>query len=210
MQVALYNTLAGDNPLWSETIESVSVHKGNFSVSLGGEKAITLSMLDYATLYLEFQIDGVTLQGRKRILPVAHALRAQNGVPPGSIQAYLGDTAPEGWLVCDGSQVNVADHPSLYEIIGNRYGGDATRFNLPDLRERYLIGATGTPTAAVVGRADANQVMAREVLVLMWVSTGRQREETASISNPGAAITSLRADTAARTFSATVIATAHR
>lgn len=40
---------------------------------------------------------------------------------------------PAGWIKCDGSSVNVDDYPLLYEVIGNRYGGDTISFNTPQL-----------------------------------------------------------------------------
>ena len=46
-----------------------------------------------------------------------------------------------GWLPCDGRTVNVSDYPSLYDVIGNTYGGTTgTTFVLPDYRSKKLMG----------------------------------------------------------------------
>ncbi len=61
--------------------------------------------------------------------------------PPGSIIAFGGTTAPEGWLFCDGHSVNSADYPDLFAAIGTSWGGDGSpNFNLPDLRGEFIRG----------------------------------------------------------------------
>lgn len=63
-------------------------------------------------------------------------------VPIGSISAYSGDTAPTGWMLCDGSTVSRVTYAGLYALVGNRFGvGDGTTtFHLPDFRGRFLRG----------------------------------------------------------------------
>lgn len=47
---------------------------------------------------------------------------------------------PAGWAVCDGSLMRVQEYPALFNLIGNRYGGDGqTTFALPDLRGRVPV-----------------------------------------------------------------------
>ena len=66
--------------------------------------------------------------------------------PSGTISAYLGTTAPSGWLLCDGSQVSRTTYSTLFALIGTRYGAGngSTTFTLPDFRDRFLRGATST------------------------------------------------------------------
>ena len=59
----------------------------------------------------------------------------------GMILPYLGSTIPDGYLLCDGSEVRVADFEDLYDVIGTTHGSsDSTKFNLPDLRNKTLWG----------------------------------------------------------------------
>ena len=60
----------------------------------------------------------------------------------GEVKMYAGSTAPQGWLMCDGSAVSRNTYARLFEIIGTTYGaGDGeTTFNLPDLRGRVVTG----------------------------------------------------------------------
>lgn len=62
--------------------------------------------------------------------------------PPGTIVAYAGATAPEGWLLCAGQAVSRTVYARLFATIGTAYGaGDgATTFTLPDLRGRFPLG----------------------------------------------------------------------
>jgi microcystin-dependent protein len=60
----------------------------------------------------------------------------------GAIIPYAGSSAPDGFLLCDGSAVLRASYPDLYRVIGTTYGaGDgSTTFNVPDLRGRTVVG----------------------------------------------------------------------
>ena len=69
--------------------------------------------------------------------------------PIGVIQAYSGNTAPNGYLLCDGASYKVADYPDLYAVIGNTYGGDTENFNVPDYRETVLVGVGENTTDTI-------------------------------------------------------------
>lgn len=87
------------------------------------------------------------------VLPVQQggtqgALETQTAVdmPIGSITAYAGSEAPDGWLLCDGELYEAADFPELFEVIGFTYGGNPakTAFRVPDLTGRIPVGADPT------------------------------------------------------------------
>ena len=77
-------------------------------------------------------------------------------VPPGSIMPYGGEEAPEGWLLCDGQEVNISDFTQLFNVIRYNFK-DASllsdegvnRFALPDMRGRFPLGLDnlGGPSA---------------------------------------------------------------
>jgi len=77
--------------------------------------------------------------------------------PVGSVLPYMGITAPENYLICDGSVYNIVDYQKLAEHIKNNFGsynyfgGDGeTTFAVPDLRGEFLRGA-GTNSHANQG-----------------------------------------------------------
>lgn len=52
----------------------------------------------------------------------------------GEIRQLLHPTAPDGWVPCDGRLLDVREHPVLFEVIGEGFGGDgASTFAVPDL-----------------------------------------------------------------------------
>jgi len=62
-------------------------------------------------------------------------------MPTGMIIPFAGSCAPDGWLMCDGSSVDVATYSKLYGVIGTTYGSiDGGHFNIPDLRGKTVIG----------------------------------------------------------------------
>jgi len=60
----------------------------------------------------------------------------------GVIQLFAGDTAPDGWLFCDGAAVSRTTYAVLFALIGTTFGvGDgSTTFNVPDMRGRVPVG----------------------------------------------------------------------
>jgi len=72
-------------------------------------------------------------------------------IPVGVIEMFAGSTAPNGWLVCDGSTVSRKTYSDLFKIIGTTYGAGNSNdtFTLPDMRGRCPIGVgTGTYVTA--------------------------------------------------------------
>ncbi len=65
------------------------------------------------------------------------------GNPAGTVLPFVGTTAPDGFLLCDGSQVSRTTYAALFSVIGTNFGsGDGlTTFHLPDLRGKFLRGA---------------------------------------------------------------------
>ena len=65
------------------------------------------------------------------------------GVITGEIKWFAFNAAPECYLVCNGASVSRETYADLFAVIGTTYGsGDgSTTFNIPDLRDRYIIGA---------------------------------------------------------------------
>lgn len=64
----------------------------------------------------------------------------------GEIRLFSGKFAPLGWAICDGSMMQVQQNQALFNVIGNRFGGNGvTTFALPDLRGRAVMHqGTGT------------------------------------------------------------------
>lgn len=64
-----------------------------------------------------------------------------DALPIGTLQPFLGTTAPQGYLFCQGQLLDKTKYPELYSICGDLFGeSTATQFYLPDLRGRVVAG----------------------------------------------------------------------
>jgi microcystin-dependent protein len=61
----------------------------------------------------------------------------------GEIKIWPTSVAPAGWLLCNGQAVSRTTYAALFAVIGTTWGvGDnSTTFNLPDVRDKFLVGA---------------------------------------------------------------------
>ena len=93
----------------------------------------------------------------------ANYLDVPNISPVGSIMIWPGATntwPTANWRECNGAGgFSQANHPDLWAVIGNTYGGNSSDFNLPDLRGQFVTGI-GVDTwnntlAGTGGRSDA-------------------------------------------------------
>lgn len=63
----------------------------------------------------------------------------------GEIRIFAGNYAPQGWALCDGRLMSIAENEALFALLGTTYGGDGqTTFGLPDLRGRIPIHPSAT------------------------------------------------------------------
>jgi len=62
----------------------------------------------------------------------------------GTIFIGLTSTAPEYSLYCDGSSYLISDYQDLFNKIGYAYGGSGASFNVPNMKNFYLLGGNGS------------------------------------------------------------------
>ena len=104
---------------------------GVFSYVMNIDNSI-FTAISNSQAYLKVTQGSVVFSNEK-LQAVPYAIHAQNGVPSGTIMAYVGATAPVGWLICDGS--SFPDNP-YYAQLKALLGG----LNTPNLSARYLRG----------------------------------------------------------------------
>lgn len=73
--------------------------------------------------------------------------------PIGTISPYLGVTAPQGYLLCQGQKVSKTRYKQLYNICKSLFGTETdTEFYLPDLRGKTITGyKNGDSTFGTLG-----------------------------------------------------------
>lgn len=78
----------------------------------------------------------------------------------GEIKMWAGNTIPDGWLLCDGSEVSKTTYPNLYEAIGDLWGvpNNSSNFKLPNLNGKVPVGYDSSDTDfATVGHTDGEK-----------------------------------------------------
>ena len=58
----------------------------------------------------------------------------------GMIAPFGKNTAPAGWLVCNGASVSRTTYADLFAVIGTTFGGSGGNFNLPNLQGEFIRG----------------------------------------------------------------------
>ena len=85
----------------------------------------------------------------------------QAGTRPdvGVVELFGGPASavPAGKILCDGRSVLVADYPYLFAVIGYAHGGSGASFNVPNLVDRFPVGA-GTKALGTSGGAATKAI----------------------------------------------------
>jgi hypothetical protein len=151
LEFNIYDAKTGGVRVWGpQVFEAVPVVNGFFNVILGeqetdinGAQLTDGAFISTAFLsgnrFLGVKINsGNELLPRQQVLSSPYAIKANkathhsNIIPPGSIQAYWGTSAPIGWLKCNGQVVpKGVEYESLRQLVGS---------NVPDLRGTFLRG----------------------------------------------------------------------
>ena len=93
----------------------------------------------------------------------------------GDMKASFAVSPPAGWLRCDGAQYLISDYPELFGAIGYAYGGTGANFRVPDLRNRFPMGAE---TAIAVGQVGGAAAVALSLAQLPAHDHGAQTSTT--------------------------------
>lgn len=144
------------DPVWNKIVPQSNEFGSNFPA----ENQKNLEYLEEA-LALEHTFPGVIGPPQTAGKHNYAAIAAGIGLPAGIILDWPTETAPAGWLECDGTAVSRTTYANLFAAIGVMFGnGDgATTFNLPDLRGKFrrgwAHGSTADPDrAARTNRGD--------------------------------------------------------
>ena len=145
----------------------IYVLKGTDGTTTAPELANTTSKRELCLAEIIVTPNGVSSYSDTRLTSLCGVVRILLGTLgaarniAGIIHAYAGSTAPDGYLMCDGSAVSRTYYAELFAAIGTTYGaGDgSTTFNLPDLQGRFPLGAGAGNglTARTVGQKDGEE-----------------------------------------------------
>ena len=121
----------------------LTVPNGGTGVSTFTDKGILYGQGASAVLVTAAGTENQLLQAGSSGIPAFQTVTGLN--PAGSIMMYAATSAPTGYLLCDGSDVNRVTYSVLFAAIGTNYGaGDGSTFGLPNLEARFPIGYDGS------------------------------------------------------------------
>lgn len=110
--------------------------------------------------------------------------------PPGVIHMWPTNTAPTGYLLCNGAAVSRVTFNALYILIGTTFGpGDgSTTFNLPNFLNRFPMGAgiSGTYAIGATG-GSADAIVVSHTHTFSGTTSGQSvtHSHAATVSDPG-------------------------
>jgi microcystin-dependent protein len=113
------------------------------------------------------------------------------GISTGAMYVWAGDLAavPEGLLICDGRQVSRSQFQALFSVIQTKYGaGDgSTTFNLPNIQDKVLIGASGSKPVGSSGGSNSLLLTEAELPVVNATVTDPGHAHLQQVKNTGTA-----------------------
>jgi len=128
-------------------------------LTANGKSLVTAA--DYAamrtllSLYTSAQTDSA----------ISAAVGAVASVPTGAVQQFAQNSAPTGWLKCNGAAVSRTTYSALFAVIGTTYGvgNGSTTFNVPEVRGEFVRGwddGRGVDSGRAIGSTQADELEA--------------------------------------------------
>ena len=81
----------------------------------------------------------------------------------GTIAIFPYRFVPRNWLACNGQLLNTNEYQTLFSLLGYTFGGSGTNFALPDLRDRFPIGAGTTYSRGATGGSATHTLSANQM-----------------------------------------------
>lgn len=88
----------------------------------------------------------------------------------GEIRMFAGSQPPAGWLPCHGQRLETEANAALFMTLQPAFAANATHFNLPDLRARFVMGSSERQDHAKLGRRGGAATIALEARHVPWHS----------------------------------------
>ena len=149
--------------LFNDATNVVDVTTYATSMALGGALTGTTATFSGAVSSVSPTFTGTptaptAAQGTNTTQIATTAFVLQNGAPTGSITMWTTNSAPSGWLLCDGSSVATSAYAALFAVIGYTFGGSGSSFTLPNYQNRFPVGSGDSYVIGGVG-GEANAVV---------------------------------------------------
>ena len=134
----------------SDAIGGYPINSRLWFTNSNGESVIVRSLIANNTY--NFNNDPTYIDGIKWVVDV------ESGAPVGSLMPYAGTTPPDGWLICDGSEISRTTYARLFSVIGTTYGaGDGnSSFNIPNGKTAFGTTIPVKGNGSVIGMTNGS------------------------------------------------------
>jgi microcystin-dependent protein len=141
------------------------------SLTTSGNVAVGGSLTATSPAFTGTPTAPTAAQGTDTTQIATTAFVLANGAPTGSVMMWSTNSAPSGWLLCDGTSVLTSAYAALFAVVGYTFGGSGGSFTLPDFRNRFPVGSGDSYALAATG-GSANAVVVSHT-------------HTATVTDPG-------------------------
>ena len=103
--------------------------------------ALGTSIINLVGTRAKTDLSNITTAGQD----VIKSLSSTSSIPVGTVIAYMGTSAPDGFLLMDGRYLSKTTYAALYAVIGDSQTTTAKNgyFQIADMTDgRYLMGST--------------------------------------------------------------------
>ena len=135
--------------------------------------ALGTSIINLVGTRAKTDLSNITTAGQDVIKSLA------SSVPVGTVIAYMGTSAPDGFLLMDGGEYSKTTYAALYAVVGDSMGTatDPTKFVIADMTDgRYLMGSTvaGSRKSAglpnITGSSPTYNTISNETSGCIWIN----------------------------------------
>ena len=152
----------------SNTLTDVLIagnNAGSQPINMNNQNISAVNTLSFATTSMTSAYTGgaagtytdtnMTIDANGKISAISSGAAASS-VLTGSIIAFAGNTVPTGYLLCDSTQYSTTTYATLFAVLGYTYGGTGAFFNVPNLVNNFIKGATQSQGATESGNFVVN------------------------------------------------------
>ena len=83
--------------------------------------------------------------------------------PRAGVPEIIAGAVPLGYALANGQSLVSADNPELFAVLGGTFGGGGANFNLPDLRDRFIVAAGNSYALGATGGEATHILSAGEM-----------------------------------------------
>ena len=144
------------------------IDMSNYLLKTGDGKDVTVTFSPSSDADFSAPVSGSKLSAVMVMLSKWRNFISRALTPTGAILSYAGNSAPVGFLLCDGRAVSRTTYAALFAVIGTTFGsGDgSSTFNLPDMRGRVAVGVDSDANLGVKSGAKNHALTNAELPVL--------------------------------------------